>query len=148
MKVSDIELEALRKFNSGKNAGSLTNNLRPGIYPVRFTVTLEGELRKGSPGTSKQRNRAGVANILRFLLDRINTATYDCLVDDLEQIREGQFTVKQPKQYAERLEQIVPYREYSTSGATRFNGQVIVEDVDIQPQVQDMAPGLKLIEQG
>lgn len=148
MKVSDIELEALRKFNSGKNAGSLTNNLRPGTYPVRFTVTLEGELRKGNPGKTKHRNKTGVANILRYLLDRINTHTYDRLVDDLEQIREGQFTVKKPTQYAARLDEILPYRESSTSGATRFNGQVIVEDVDNRPEVQEMAPGLKLIEQG
>ena len=76
MNITDLELEALRKFNSGKNAEAFANELDPGTYPVKLTVTLEGELRKGKPGITRSRNTSGTANIVRYLLDRINDATY------------------------------------------------------------------------
>mgnify|MGYP003626983568 FL=1 len=146
MKVTDIELEALRKFNSGKNAAPLKNNLEPGTYPVKLTVTLEGELFKGEPGLTSRRNDTGSANIVRYLLDRLNDLEFSVMHRDLEEIRKGQFKVKFQNQYEKRLELTMPYREFPRAGSTKFNGQVIVEEVgqDLS-QSQTFNSGLMLI---
>ena len=146
MDITDLELEALRKFNSGKNAEAFANELAPGTYPVKLTVTLEGELRKGEPGVSKARNTGGSANLVRYLLDRINDNTYTRMLQDLEQIRSGKFDIKQPKAYARRLEMIMPTREIKRSGSTKYNGTVFIEDVVTDPTVEDLPSGLKLVE--
>ena len=128
MLVTDLELEALRKFNSGKNANALANKLDPGTYPVRLTVTLEGELRKGMPGLTRSRNTTGAANLLRYLLDRINESTYNCLIRDIDSIRKGEFDIKNgASRFAGRLEAVMPYREYPRAGSTNFNGICVVE---------------------
>jgi len=146
MNITDLELEALRKFNSGKNAEAFTNELAPGTYPVKLTVTLEGELRKGEPGVTKARNTSGAANLVRYLLDRINDNTYARMLADLDQIRTGKFDLKQPREYARRLEMIMPYREIKRAGSTKYNGNVFIEDVVTDPTVDDLPPGLRLIE--
>jgi hypothetical protein len=138
MKPSDIELEVLRKFNSGKNAATFDNELQPGTYPVQMTVTIEGNLHKGNPGTTKRRDTSGSAHIVRYLLDRINEATYNCLIREIDNIRKGEFTVKNGKS------------RYETprAGSTRVQGQVVVEDIVDTPTYEDLTPGLKLVEGG
>ena len=145
MNITDLELEALRKFNSGKNADAFANELKPGTYPVKLTVTLEGELRKGQPGVTKSRNTTGSANIVRYLLDRINDATYTAMFRDLEAIRAGKFDIKQPKQFARRLEMVMPYREIPRAGSTKYNGNVFVEDIIAAPTLDELPTGLRLI---
>lgn len=145
MHVTDIELEALRKFNSGKNAEALSNELDPGSYPVKFTVTLEGQLNKGNPGMTRSRNTTGAANMLRYLLDRINESTYQCMVRDLATIRKGEFDVKNgTSRFDERLETVMPYREYPRDGSTRFNGSVTIEDIVESPTIDTDRKGLEL----
>ena len=144
MEITDLELEALRKFNSGKNADALANNLDPGSYPVKVTVTLEGRLDKGNPGVTKSRNTTGAANILRYLLDRINESTYNCLIRDIATVRKGEFEIKNgASRFAGRLEAVMPYREYPRAGATKFNGSVTVEDVQEIATTSDVK-GLQL----
>ena len=146
MNVTDLELEALRKFNSGKNSDAFSNELEPGTYPVRLTVTLEGELKKGMPGLTRARNTSGSANVVRYLLNRINDVTFSRLESDLEQIRKGQFDIKYGQEkYERRLDAIMPYREYPRQGTARFNGQVIVEDVTTNPEFDAVPTGLKLV---
>lgn len=146
MNITDLELEALRKFNSGKNADSLSNNLAPGSYPVRLTVTLEGELRKGNPGMTRSRNTTGAANLLRYLLDRINESTYNCLIRDIDSIRKGEFDIKNgASRFAGRLEAVMPYREYPRAGTTKFDGVCVVEDVTNSPELADQVKGLQLV---
>lgn len=146
MKVTDLELEALRKFNSGKNATPLANDLAPGKYPVRLTVTLEGELRKGQPGITRSRNTSGAANVVRYLLNRINDVTFSRLESDLEQIRKGQFDIKYGQEkYERRLDAVMPYREFPRAGSSSFNGQVIIEDVITDPTLDAVPSGLKLV---
>ena len=146
MNITDLELEALRKFNSGKNAESLSNDLAPGSYPVRLTVTLEGELRKGNPGMTRSRNTTGAAPLLRYLLDRINESTYNCLIRDIDNIRKGEFDIKNgASRFAGRLEAVMPYREYPRAGTTRFDGVCVVEDVTNSPELTDQVKGLHLV---
>ena len=146
MKVTDLELEALRKFNSGKNATPLANDLAPGKYPVRVTITLEGELRKGKPGITRSRNTSGAANVVRYLLDRINDVTFMRLERDLEQIRKGEFDVKYGQSnYERRLDAVMPHREFPRAGSSTFNGQVIIEDVITDPKLNAVTSGLKLV---
>ena len=146
MLVTDLELEALRKFNSGKNATALANKLAPGTYPVRLTVTLEGELSKGMPGLTRSRNTTGAANLLRYLLDRINESTYNCLIRDIDSIRKGEFDIKNgASRFAGRLEAVMPYREYPRAGSTNFNGICVVEDVTHSPALPDQVKGLQLV---
>ena len=130
MEIDAKYLETLRKFNSGKNADVLENDLPPGTYPVNMTVTIEGQLKKGEDGTSNRRIRAGIDNILQYLLDRINESTYNCLVRDLHAIRKGNFKVNEDK-FGPRLDTIMPYQKVARSGNTRFDGVVTIEDVDI-----------------
>ena len=148
MNITDLELEALRKFNSGKNADAFTNTLDPGTYPVKLTVTLEGELRKGHPGLTKRRDVSGSSNLVRYLLDRINDNTYERMLKDLTQIRSGKFDLKQPDEFSRRLESIMPYVEFPRAGSTKFAGTVYVEDVVNDPTVDDLPSGLKLVEGG
>ena len=146
MNITDLELEALRKFNSVKNAESLSNDLAPGSYPVRLTVTLEGELRKGNPGMTRSRNTTGAANLLRYLLDRINESTYNCLIRDIDSIRKGEFDIKNgASRFAGRLEAVMPYRQYPRAGTTRFDGVCVVEDVTNSPELTDQVKGLHLV---
>tara|TARA_R110002012_G_scaffold117617_1_gene265643 strand:+ start:3435 stop:3944 length:510 start_codon:yes stop_codon:yes gene_type:complete len=129
MTLTDLELETLRKFNSGTNSKQLTNDLEPGSYDVKLTVSIEGQLLKGNPGITRSRDTTGTANILQYLLDRINSTMYSRLLLDLPQIRKGNFEVKHPDNLAQRIDGIMPYREYPRQGSTRFNGQVIAEDL-------------------
>ena len=146
MNITDLELEALRKFNSGKNAEALANQLDPGTYPVRLTMTLEGELRKGNPGITRSRNTTGAANILRYLLDRINESTYNCLIRDIASIRKGEFDIKNgTSRFAGRLEAVMPYREYPRAGTTKFDGTCVIEDVTNSPDLADQVKGLQLV---
>ena len=146
MLVTDLELEALRKFNSGKNASALANKLDPGTYPVRVTVTLEGELRKGMPGLTRSRDTSGAANIVRYLLDRINDVTFMRLERDLADIRKGNFDLKYGEaNYEARLEAVMPYREYPRAGSTSFNGVCVVEDVTNSPDLTEQVKGLQLV---
>ena len=145
MEVTDIQLEALRKFNSGRNADALANDLDPGNYPVKLTVTLEGQLSKGNPGITSSRNTTGAANLLRYLLDRINESTYQCMARDLDAIRKGEFEVKNgTSRYDERLNTVMPHREYPRAGSTKFNGTVTVEDIDQNPDIEYTNKGLAL----
>ena len=68
MKIPLVNLETLRKFNSGSNAKAFDNELEPGNYPVCMTVTIKGDLAKGNPGVTRSRNTTGAANLLRYLL--------------------------------------------------------------------------------
>ena len=146
MNITDLELEALRKFNSGRNAEALANELNPGTYPVRLTMTLEGELRKGNPGITRSRNTTGAANILRYLLDRINESTYNCLIRDIASIRKGEFDIKNgTSRFAGRLEAVMPYREYPRAGTTKFDGTCVIEDVTNSPDLADQVKGLQLV---
>ena len=146
MNITDLELEALRKFNNGKNAAALANKLDPGTYPVRLTVTLEGELRKGNPGETESRNTSGAAAIVRYLLDRINQPTYERLIADLADIRAGEFQKKNDKpRFADRLDAVMPYRKYHRAGTTRFDGTCIIEDVINSPELTDQVKGLQLV---
>jgi hypothetical protein len=133
MTLTDLELETLRKFNSGKNASALTNKLAPGTYPVRLTITLDGVLRKGMPGETNSRNTSGAAAIVRYLLDRINQPTYERLIADLTDIRAGEFQKKNDKpRFADRLDTVMPYRKYPRQGTTSFKGAVIAEDLSTE----------------
>ena len=146
MNITDLELEALRKFNSGKNAEAFANERDPGTYPVKLTVTLEGELRKGKPGITRSRNTSGTANIVRYLLDRINDATYVRMLHDLDAIRAGKFDIKEPTTFARRLEMVMPYRDIPRAGTTKYNGNVFVEDIIEAPNLEDLPTGLRLIQ--
>ena len=152
MRVPAKYLETLRKFNNGKNADALANKLNPGTYPISMTVTIEGQLKKGEDGTSNRRSRAGIDNILQYLLDRINESTYNCLVRDLDAIRKGNFKVNEDK-FGPRLDTVMPYQEVPRSGSTKFDGIVIVEDVDTcETPLTDMTgrplKGLTLVQGG
>tara|TARA_R100000234_G_scaffold10250_1_gene5872 strand:- start:376 stop:825 length:450 start_codon:yes stop_codon:yes gene_type:complete len=132
MEIDAKYLETLRKFNNGKNADVLENDLPPGTYPINMTVTIEGQLKKGENGTSNRRSRAGIDNVLQYLLDRINESTYNCLVRDLDAIRKGNFKVKNGQaRFDGRLSAVMPYREIQRSGSTKFDGIITIEDVDI-----------------
>ena len=145
MNITALELEALRKFNSGKNADPFKNDLEPGTYTVKLTVTLEGELQKGEPGITRRRNDSGSANIVRYLLDRINEATYARLLTDIDEIRKGNFDVKGPKDFARRLEHVMPYRQFPRSGSTRFNGQLFIEDIETPTPPEEVPKGLRIV---
>lgn len=74
MKIPLVNLETLRKFNSGSNAKAFDNDLEPGTYPVCMTVTIKGDLAKGNPGVTRSRNTTGAANIVRYLLTASTTS--------------------------------------------------------------------------
>lgn len=131
--MDPLTLETLRKFNHGKNAAHFENSLRPGIYNVQLTTTLLGVLKKGKPGTHKRRNDSGSAHIVRFLLDRLNTNEFADLAHQITAIRKGQVQPKPSPLYTTRLELIMPIRELSRAGSTRFDGELIIEDVQDSP---------------
>lgn len=146
MKIPLVNLETLRKFNSGSNAKAFDNELEPGNYPVCMTVTIKGDLAKGNPGVTRSRNTTGAANLLRYLLDRINESTYNCLIRDIDSIRKGEFDIKNgASRFAGRLEAVMPYREFPRAGSTRFNGEVIIEDIDTSTPDTEAAPGLRVV---
>ena len=148
MQVPAMYLETLRKFNNGKNADALTNDLDAGTYPIRMTVTIEGQLKKGEPGVSNRRNDGGSAHIVRYLLDRINDVTYDRLLTDLDDIRKGRFEVKNGQsKFEQRLNDVMPYRAIARSGSTKFDGQLTLEDMDVYNNVET-EKGLKLVQGG
>ena len=148
MQVPDMYLETLRKFNNGKNADALANDLEAGTYPIKMTVTIEGQLKKGEAGISNRRNDGGSAHIVRYLLDRINDVTFDRLVADLGDIRKGKFEVKNGQsKFEQRLNDIMPYREIPRSGSTKFDGLITLEDVDVYDNLET-EKGLKLVQGG
>tara|TARA_R100001443_G_scaffold46444_1_gene59287 strand:- start:45 stop:491 length:447 start_codon:yes stop_codon:yes gene_type:complete len=145
MKVEDLQLEVLRKFNAGRNSKSLANDLPPGTYPIEMTVNIAGTLQKGKPSTSNRRNDTGSAHIVRYLLDRINDATYDRMLADIDNIRKGKYEHKEPEEYQRRLDRLMPYRTVPRAGPTSFNGQVIIEDIPEPNTDAVYDQGLKLI---
>lgn len=148
MQVPAMYLETLRKFNNGNNAEALANDLEAGTYPIKMTVTIEGQLKKGEAGVSNRRNDGGSAHIVRYLLDRINESTYNCLVRDLDKIRKGKFEVKNGQaRFDGRLSAVMPYREIQRSGSTKFDGLVTLEDVDVYDNTET-EKGLKLVQGG
>mgnify|MGYP003155480402 CR=1 FL=1 len=121
---------ALQKFNQGKNASCFKAELEPGIYNIQFTATLLGVLRKGKPGRCRRRDDSGSAHIVRYLLDRLSYQEYHALVADLTNIRAGRFQHKDNAMFDARLDIVMPYIERPRSGSTRFDGELILEDVD------------------
>ena len=146
MKIPLVNLETLRKFNSGSNAKAFDNDLDPGNYPVCMTVTIKGDLAKGNPGVTRSRNTTGAANVVRYLLDRINDVTFMRLERDLADIRKGKFDLKHGQwEFDRRLDSIMPHREFPRAGSTKFNGEVIIEDIDTSTPESEAAPGLRVV---
>ena len=146
MKIPLVNLETLRKFNSGSNAKAFDNDLEPGNYPVCMTVTIKGDLAKGNPGVTRSRNTTGAANVVRYLLDRINDVTFMRLERDLSDIRKGNFDLKNGQwEFDRRLDSIMPHREFPRAGSTKFNGEVIIEDIDTSTPETEAAPGLRVV---
>ena len=146
MKIPLVNLETLRKFNSGSNAKAFDNDLEPGNYPVCMTVTIKGDLAKGNPGGTRSRNTTGAANVVRYLLDRINDVTFMRLERDLADIRKGKFDLKHGQwEFDRRLDSIMPHREFPRAGSTKFNGEVIIEDIDTSTPESEAAPGLRVV---
>ena len=101
---------------------------RPGVYDLQLLP------------------RTGAANLLRYLLDRINESTYNCLIRDIDSIRKGEVDIKNgASRFAGRLEAVMPYREYPRAGTTRFDGVCVVEDVTNSPELTDQVKGLQLV---
>jgi|TARA_R110001583_G_scaffold30466_2_gene105264 hypothetical protein len=147
--MTDIQKELLRTFSAGKNARlfKAETPIEPGTYNTAVTVTIEGTVTKKEPTQSNQRTTTGSANIVRYLLDRINDVTFSRLERDIEQIRKGKFDVKYGQEnYARRIDLIMPKTTAIRSGATSFNGFCIVEDVDINPSTEAIEQdGMRLI---
>jgi hypothetical protein len=141
-----LTLETLRKFNQGKNSTHFDNSLGPGIYNVQFTTTLLGVLRKGKPSKPKRRNDSGSANIVRYLLDRLNPTEFAALANAIDSIRKGEYPRKQSPLYQTRLDLIMPIRELHRAGSTRFDGELILEDVQDSPTAfPETTKGLKIV---
>lgn len=137
---------ALQKFNQGKNAQCFKAEIQPGIYNVQFTATLLGVLRKGKPGQTRRRDDSGSAHIVRYLLDRLSPSEFHALVTDLTDIRKGHFTHKNSAMFDARLELVMPYIERPRSGSTRFDGELILEDVDSNtPAIPEIERGLRVV---
>jgi len=148
MPLDRITAELLRKFNSGKNSKGFWKDteLSPGSYRHSVTVTIEGTLTKGEPGTSKRRNDQGSASIVRYLLDRLNPDEFNALARDLVGIRHGEFAHKDDVLFAKRLDVIMPVRKIARAGSARFDGRCIVEDCNQEPSEESQGiTGLTLV---
>ncbi len=144
--MNPITKAALQKFNQGKNAECFKAELEPGIYPVEVTCTLLGVLRRGKPSVTKRRNDSGSAHIVRYLLDRLTPSQYTALLDNLADIRKGRFDHADHGWFDHRIEQIMPYIERPRSGSTRFDGELIIEDVDTTtPAIPEVQRGLRVV---
>jgi len=110
---------ALQKFNQGKNAEHFA---------------------------ARRRDDSGSANIVRYLLDRLSATEYHALVANLHDIRKGRFEHKNERTYEARLDIVMPYKERPRSGSTRFDGELILEDVDSNtPAIPEIARGLRVV---
>ncbi len=146
MRITDIELEALRKFNGGKNAKILANDLEPGTYPVQVTFTLAGTLTKDEPGTTTRRTTAGSNHITRFLLDHASPKIVDYLIANLPRIRKGEFSEYDPPRLEQLMNIVMPYQEIARQGSTTFAGTAIIEDNYLETGLPETDhPGLRLM---
>jgi hypothetical protein len=137
---------ALQKFNQGKNASHFKADLAAGTYPIEVTCTLLGVVRRGEPGVTKRRNDSGSAHIVRYLLDRLNSIEFRELLENLDDIRKGAFEHDDDDCFDRRIEQIMPYREIPRSGSTRFDGELILEDVaSTTPAIPEIERGLRVV---
>ena len=144
--MDPITKVALQKFNQGKNAEHFAAEIQPGIYNIQFTATLLGVLRKGTPGQTRRRDDSGSANIVRYLLDRLSATEYHALVAHLHDIRKGRFEHKNSRTYEARLDIVMPYKERPRSGSTRFDGELILEDIDTNtPAIPEVERGLRVV---
>ena len=144
--MDPITKVALQKFNQGKNADHFKAEIEPGIYNVQFTATLLGVLRKGKPGRTRRRDDSGSAHIVRYLLDRLAPSEFNALVADLANIRKGKFEHKNSAMFDARLDIVMPYIERPRSGSTRFDGELVLEDVDTNtPAIPEIERGLRVV---
>lgn len=143
-----VTSEILRKFNSGKNAEELKSDtpLGAGTWQHSVTVTIEGTLVKKEAGTADVRNNQGCADIVRYLLDRLNPDEFNALARDLVNIRHGEFDHKDDTLFAQRLDVIMPKRTVQRAGRTEFHGRCIIEDMHDAPSEESQGvKGLTLV---
>ena len=145
MTIDNVTLEALRKFNAGKNAQQLKADLAPGTYTVSTTVSLSGTLKKSADGATTKRNTSGAAHIARYLLDRLSDPEFNRLKTDLNKIRTGQYAVKDTLKFEERLDQVMPKETLPRRGSVRFDGELVIEDCLAQPLTEEVI-GLRIVE--
>jgi hypothetical protein len=147
MTLDPVTALTLAKFAQNKNATHFKADLAAGSYPVDLTVSLLGTLTRGIPGVTTRRNDSGSRHIVRYLLDRLNDLEFSVLHRDLADIRKGNFEVKFPHQYDNRLNKIMPYRDIPRQGNTRFDGELIVENVPEEPTAySDVVTGLNIVQ--
>lgn len=130
--IDATTLEILRKFNSGKNAKGLSNDLDPGTYARTITVTISGSLTKAEPYTEQRRSNAGSANLLRWALDRMTDAEFAVLADNLVDIRKGKFDHKNEDRYTSRIDAIAPLVESTKAGAVTFTDALVLVTSEVE----------------
>jgi hypothetical protein len=131
---TDIVRAALAKFNQNKNAKHFEHTLQPGVYPVEATFTLLGSVRRGQDTTYNRRDDSGSKHIVQYLLDVIDEDTYNALARNIDTIRRGKYplTTNTARLHG-RMAAIMPLRERKRTGPTTFTGDVILEDLDLNP---------------
>ena len=146
MPIDPIALAALAKFNQNKNGKHFPVDVDPGTYPIDVSFSLLGTLSKGQPGMTLSRNSAGTKHIVKFLLDHIDDPIYQYLVERLPEIRKGNFSVYDHARLEKRINEVMPFRESPRAGRTSFAGELIIEDVDTNPQaMSDVKNGLRIV---
>ena len=146
MTIDPIVLTALAKFNQNKNAKHFKADLDPGTYPVDLSFHLLGTVSRGLPGLTRKRDLSGSKHIAAFLLDHCTAEVYEYLVHNLSHIRKGNILSNRPERLEERMDQIMPYREYIRQGSTSFTGELIVEDVNTEPDAYtSVTDGLRIV---
>ena len=146
MSIDPVALAALAKFNQNKNASHFPTDIEPGTYPVDLKISLLGTVKKGMPGVTRRRNDSGSKHIARFLLDHATPSTIQYLLDNLPEIRKGNFTVFDSQRLEKTMNLVMPYREIPRQGSTRFDGELILEDVDLTPEaIPETTTGLRVI---
>jgi hypothetical protein len=131
---------ALAKFNQNKNAKHFTYTLDPGTYPIEATFTLLGRVSKKRDTFHPRRDISGSKHMLAWLLERIPPSLFAELVSNLHTIRTGKSTPVDHQTFERRAAIILPYQEHRRTGNTTFIGDLILEDLDLDPEAIPCTP--------
>ena len=103
--------------------------LTPGVTRVQVKVTLDGHVKRyANPKPHDRAKVVGLDNVTQWLLQRVNEATYQALLSDLQNIAEGKFTERNGDRITEVTGPLTVTTRVEPTGKVEWTGRVIVED--------------------
>ena len=110
--------------------------VKPGEYPVEFSVHIKGTVKVGEDTTTSQVNKIDPYQLLLLACDKLNRVTGESLIKEAEARAADPEWVKHAKELGERAkEAAASIREATKSprkGPVTFNGIVIALDAELK----------------